>query len=233
MSGRLRFGVLAVCMWVGLAVLTGCASRNHETVTVHIFSNQPDAPALHDLMAALETVGHAHQLHYRETPGGLAVGETLLAVGEGAAAYNRALELGELVNREIGYQPAIRSRAYGNHQFTASNIGLYVHLPGETVAAAELVDRYAGTCQERAVELQLVTSDEFRLEIQRWDGDGYDLVPERTLTGTWDRNNGQHTFRSAGESWLGRSDPSSRPDQPVLVLDGPEPLADCRLMRPL
>ena len=220
------------------SLASACAGRAADRVTVHVFSNQPDHPQLLLLVDALEQAGHQHSIRYQETPGGLVVGETVMATGAGFAAHKQGLAIAGLVQDQLGSQPRLAAQSYGNHRFTAGNIGLYVHLAGEggnaRTSDSKLQDIFAGTCRGRALDLMLFDDGRFQLELNRWRDGGYELEHEATWSGRWGRIEGQDTsLEFVGEQGRWRARMVRHADQPWLELHDLEALAGCSLIRPL
>lgn len=217
------------------AALCACAGRQVEPVTVHVFSNQPEHGMVAEISADLDAGGFGHRINYRETPGGLEVGETVLVHPDDATGFNHGQQVAAIVTRHLGREPAIKSTAHGNHNFTRGNLGLYIYLPGAGTVddGEEVAEIYAGSCGEHSLTLTLMASGGFSLVLERWDAEELRHQPVATRQGEWsDHDDGLRLETIDGEIWTGRLQPGYR-DRPLLILDGPAEARQCRLQQPL
>jgi hypothetical protein len=219
-----------------LLILAACSGRVGEPVpTVHIFSNQPDHPGIEALVDALDQAGFEQRISYRETPGGLEVGETVLVHPAGVRGFNQGQQLVGLVSESLGQRPETKTPGHGNHVFTAGNLGLYIYFEGrpENSVIVRLHKQFAGSCGPFGATLSLFDDFHFDLEIERWDGSRLVFDAYRRHQGSWQGDGSTLALDSVdGQSWSGPIEERFS-NQPVLTLDGPDELAGCRLMRPL
>lgn len=219
------------------AFLAACATRpvDHPggDVTVHIFSNQPAHPHVQSLADRLADAGYRHRITYAETPGGLEVAETVIVHGDGANAFNRAQALQALLSAP-GESIEIRREGYGNHFFTAGNLGVYIHLPGAG-REPELKVRahFAGDCGGRALELFLRVDHSYRLVRQRWEGE-YTLVAAGSEQGDWSASGSGYVLTSTGgDEWMLEPPLEGDPAVPVYFVRRHPDFDGCRLAVPL
>lgn len=223
-------GLVALAL---VAVLAACATRPNDSVTVHIFSNQPDHAEILAIGDQLEAAGYEHRITYAETPGGLEVAETVIVHGDSAGAFNRAQELAALLS-EPGDSIRIEREGYANHHFTAGNLGIYVHLP---VPGREPVLKvrahFAGDCSGRPIELFLLIDRSYRLERQRWEDD-YTLVDAGSEHGDWaPRGSGYTLTSSQGMRWSLEPPLDADPALQVYFVRNHPQFDGCRLAEPL
>lgn len=224
----------AAAIALAALALVACASIGDEAVTVHIFSNQPESEQIARIGDKLDESGYRHRINYAETPGGLDVAESVIAHGDDAGAFNRAQELARLVADVTGETPRIAREDYGNHHFTAGNLGLYVyrHEPDKG-PRLKVRAHLAGTCRERPVELFLRIDHSYRLEHRAWRDD-YTLVDAGNEQGQWQASgSGYQLHTAAGHDWFLEppldGDPAA---QVFFVREHPE-FDGCRLAEPL
>lgn len=223
-------GLLALVL---VAALAACATRPSDEVVVHIFSNQPDHAEVRAVGDRLEAAGYRHRIAYAETPGGLEVAETVIVHGDDAGAFNRAQALADLLAAP-GESIRIEREGYGNHHFTAGNLGLYVYLP---VAGREpeldIRAHFAGDCSGLAVELFLRVDRSYRLTKQRWEG-AYTLVDAGKESGDWSPSGSGYGLTSVdGTQWSLEPPLDADPALQVFFVRGHPMLDGCRLAEPL
>ncbi|WP_376691916.1 hypothetical protein [Wenzhouxiangella sp. EGI_FJ10409] len=216
-----------------VASLAACATRPADVVTVHIFSNQPDHPEVRAAGERLEAAGYRHRINYAETPGGLEVAETVIVHGDSARAFNRAQALEEMLAAP-GESIRIEREGYGNHSFTAGNLGLYLHRPEPDQAPKLKVRAHlAGSCKGQPVELFLRVDHSYRLERQRWE-DGYTLVDAGSRQGDWTASgSGYELTGPEGDEWFLEPPLDSDPAVNVFFVRRHPDLEGCRLAEPL
>lgn len=216
-----------------VAWLAACATPPVDELTVHIFSNQPDHPEVLATGEQLEAAGYRQRINYSETPGGLEVAETVIVHGESAGGYNRALAL-ETLLAEPGESIRIERGGYGNHHFTAGNLGLYIHLPEpEREPEPDVQVHLAGTCNRQAVELFLRVDHSYRLPRQRWEDD-YRLVDAGSEQGEWVAGGAGYELTSTGDdSWSLEPPLDADPAVNVYFVRGHPDFDSCRLAVPL
>ncbi|MEE4303618.1 MAG: hypothetical protein V2J19_05645 [Wenzhouxiangella sp.] len=215
------------------ALLAACATRPVDDVTVHIFSNQPGDERVQAVGDLLEQAGYNHRITYAETPGGLEVAETVIVHGDGAGAFNRAQELRALLATPGG-DIRIAREGYGNHHFTAGNLGVYIHLPAPLREPKLKVRAHlAGDCGERPVELFLRVDRSYRLKKQRWR-DEYTLVDAGSEFGEWrPSGSGYGLTTPIGTEWSLEPPLDSDPALRVYFMRGHPEFDGCRLAEPL
>jgi len=215
------------------SLLAACASRPADVVTVHIFSNQPDHAEVLALGERLEAAGYRHRVTYAQTPGGLEVAETVIVYGDSAGAFNRAQELARMLSSPGG-SIRMERKGYGNHHFTAGNLGLYLYLPGgDPMPQLRVHAHLAGTCGQQPVELFLLIDRSYRLEAQRWRDD-YTLVDAGNTQGDWAPKGSGYTLTSPSRGRWSLEPPLDADPalQVYFVRDHPD-FEDCRLAEPL
>ncbi|WP_376694788.1 putative periplasmic lipoprotein [Wenzhouxiangella sp. EGI_FJ10305] len=219
---------------LSLAVfLAACATRPADVVTVHIFSNQPDHPEVIALGEQLEAAGYRHRITYAETPGGLEVAETVIVHGDSTSAFNRAQEL-EALFAAPGDSIRIEREGYGNHHFTAGNLGIYIHLPdSDRKPQLKVRAHLAGTCEGRPLELFLRVDRSYRLERQRWEDD-YTLVDAGNERGDWAPSGAGYAMTTSGDAeWSLEPPLDTDPAVNVYFVSGHPDFGGCRLAEPL
>lgn len=216
-----------------VAFLAACAARPDDVVTVHIFSNQPDHAEILAIGDQLEAAGYDHRITYAETPGGLEVAETVIVHGDSAGAFNRAQELAAMLSKP-GDSIRIEREGYGNHHFTAGNLGIYVYLPQpEQEPALKVRAHFAGNCSGRPVELFLLADRSYRLERQRWEDD-YTLVDAGEEHGEWaPRGSGYRLATPKEFVWFLEPPLDADPAVQVYFVRQHPDFDGCRLAEPL
>jgi hypothetical protein len=215
------------------SLLAACATRPGEEVTVHIFSNQPGHPDVLALGERLDEAGYRHRITYTETPGGLEVAETVIVHGDSAGAFNRARSLQALLSAP-GESIPIRRGGYGNHHFTAGNLGIYVHRPdSDREPVLKVRAHYAGSCRGHPVELFLLVDRSYRLEQQRWE-DEYTLVALEDRHGDWaPSGSGYRLMTADGTSWALEPPLDADPAVQAFFIRNHPDFDGCRLSEPL
>jgi len=216
-----------------VALLAACATRPADDVVVHIFSNQPDHADVRALGDLLDAAGYRHRVAYAETPGGLEVAETVIVHGDSADAFNHAQALADLL-AQPGESIRIEREGYGNHHFTAGNLGLYVYLPGgASEPELDVRAHLAGDCSDLAVELFLRVDRSYRLTLQRWEGE-YTLVDAGGESGDWvPSGSGYDLRRVDGTEWTLEPPLDADPALRVFHARGHPVIDGCRLAEPL
>lgn len=223
-------GLIALTLAV---IVAACATRPADIITVHIFSNQPDHPEVRALGEQLEAAGYRHRITYAETPGGLEVAETVIVHGDSASAFNRAQEL-EALLAAPGESIRIEREDYGNHHFTAGNLGIYIHLPApEHKPKLKVHAHLAGTCNARLLELFLRVDRSYRLERQQWEDD-YTPVDAGSKYGDWVPSGAGYGMTTAGGAdWSLEPPLDTDPAVNVYFVRGHPDFDGCRLAEPL
>lgn len=216
-----------------VAVLAACATRPDDSVTVHIFSNQPDRAEILAIGEQLEAAGYDHRITYAETPGGLEVAETVIVHGDGAGAFNRAQELAARLSQS-GDSIRIEREGYGNHHFTAGNLGLYIHLPDPGRGPKlKIRAHFAGDCGGRPVELFLRVDHSYLLERQRWEDD-FTLVDAGRELGDWaPSGSGYRLTTPENDVWFLEPPLDADPAMQVFFVRRHPHFDGCRLAEPL
>ncbi|HSH26545.1 MAG TPA: hypothetical protein VK972_02050 [Wenzhouxiangella sp.] len=215
------------------AMLAACATRPLDEVTIHIFSNRPDAAPVQSFADRLEAAGFRHRIAYAATPGELEISESVIVHGDGVDAFNRAQELGAMLSGS-GISARIERERHANHHFTAGHAGVYIYLPDDgRMPKLKVHAHLAGSCGERPVELFLRVDHSYRLRAQRW-GSEYRIVQIGGESGDWQPSGSGYGLKTAGgtEWWLEpplQGDPAS---QVYFIRNHPD-FSGCRLTEPL
>jgi hypothetical protein len=218
-----------------VALLAACATRPADDVVVHIFSNQPGHADVRAISDRLEAAGYRHRIAYAETPGGLEVAETAIVHGNSAGAFNRAQALADLL-AQPGESIRIEREGYGNHHFTAGNLGLYIYMPEagpDPELELDVRAHLAGHCSDLAVELFLRVDRSYRLTSQRWEGE-YTLVDAGDESGDWAPSGSGYGLKTDdGTQWSLEPPLDADPALRVFHARGHPVIDGCRLAEPL
>src|SRR5690606_9058324 len=163
----------------GIAVLPSCS-----VTQVHVFSHDLPEAEVFRVAALLQRRGSETSINTLPVPEGID-GPTLLY----SPAHERAAQIEKLGNLLIdsGYDVILEPVSRGNHFYTASNVGLYLHGHRATTGQGKSLEgrEFNGDCESVDAYLDFSAS-RFSIEFIAWD-DASQEEKVSTVEGVWRR----------------------------------------------